>query len=188
LSVDLPAARRFCCQRRFIARPPSMHASDEPTVEHPGAPLGSGACQRSASIEMQRCSISAVCGYSSLLIMFLGRHSDMSRPTSGSIHVVTKVARFWRALPSSINSSWMIWYAAADDISPSGSRLAGIGAITEPWAKSGLTERCSAPRRRRWLEPNIRVSSLWRRARVACRSVRPPIPVNSSARPRRGAL
>jgi len=57
----------------------------------------------------QRCSISAVCGYSSLSIMFLGRHSAMSRPTSGSIQLVTNVARFWRALPSSISSSWMIW-------------------------------------------------------------------------------
>ena len=86
-----------------------MQASDEPTVEQPGALLGSGACQRSASMETQRCSISAVWGYSSLLIMFLGRHSIINRPTSGSIQVVTNVARFWRALPSNISSSWMIW-------------------------------------------------------------------------------
>ena len=57
----------------------------------------------------QRISNSAVCGYSSLSIMFLSKHSDMSRSAWGSIHVVTNVATFRRALPSSISSSWMIW-------------------------------------------------------------------------------
>ena len=33
----------------------------------------------------------------------------MSFSACGSIQVVTKVARFIRALPSSISSSWMIW-------------------------------------------------------------------------------
>jgi len=36
-------------------------------------------------------------------------HSAIRLATSGSIQVVTKVARFCRALPSSINSSWMTW-------------------------------------------------------------------------------
>ena len=57
----------------------------------------------------QRISSSAVCGYSSLSIMFLSKHSAISRSACGSIQVVTKVARFRRALPSSISSSWMIW-------------------------------------------------------------------------------
>jgi hypothetical protein len=57
----------------------------------------------------QRISSSAVCGYSSLSIMFLSKHSAMSFSAWGSIQVVTKVARLRRALPSSISSSWMIW-------------------------------------------------------------------------------
>lgn len=55
----------------------------------------------------QRCSMAAVTGYSSLSIMFLSNVSDISSAASGSIQVVTKVARFSRELPSSINSSWM---------------------------------------------------------------------------------
>ncbi len=42
LSVDLPAARRASCQRRLNARPPSMHASEEPIVEVPIEFLTSG--------------------------------------------------------------------------------------------------------------------------------------------------
>ncbi len=53
----------------------------------------------------QRRSISAVCGYSSLSIMFLSNASAISRSASGSIHVVTNVAKFSRELPSSSNSS-----------------------------------------------------------------------------------
>ena len=44
-------------------------------------------------------------GYSSLSIMFLSAHSSMSLSACGSIHVVTKVARLSRALPSSMSSS-----------------------------------------------------------------------------------
>ena len=57
----------------------------------------------------QRLSSSAVCGYSSLSIMFLSSDSAISSSACGSIQVVTKVARFSRALPSSISSSWTIW-------------------------------------------------------------------------------
>ena len=60
-----------------------------------------------ASILQQRPSISAVRGYSSLSIMFLSNVSAINSPASGSIQVVTKVARLSRELPSSINSSWM---------------------------------------------------------------------------------
>ena len=73
----------------------------------------------------QRISISAVCGYSSLSIMFLSKHSAMSFSACGSIHVDTNVATFSRALPSSISSSWMIWYATSGGISPSGSAWRG---------------------------------------------------------------
>ena len=55
-------------------------------------------------IDTQRDSISAVCGYSSLSIMFLSAVASISRPASGGIQVVTKVARFSRALPSSSSS------------------------------------------------------------------------------------
>ena len=44
----------------------------------------------------------------------------MRRSHSGSIHVVTKDARFSRGFPSSISSSLMIWYAASLGISASG--------------------------------------------------------------------
>ena len=54
-----------------------------------------------------RRSNSAVCGYSSLSIMFLSAVSAIKRAASGGIHVVTNVARFNRALPSS-NSSFVI--------------------------------------------------------------------------------
>ena len=53
--------------------------------------------------------VSAVCGYSSLSIMFLDRFSSMSWCTCGSPQVVQKVARFWAALPSRSSSSWMSW-------------------------------------------------------------------------------
>ncbi len=107
-SAGFPASPRRFCQRRFSASPPSIAASLEPVVEHPVAWSASGAFQRRLSVLTQRISSSAVCGYSSLSIMFLSRHSAMSLSACGSIQVVTKVARFIRALPSSISSSWMI--------------------------------------------------------------------------------
>ncbi len=104
-----PAASRRCRQRHLSASPPSMHASLDPVVEQPVGCSLSSACQRWAMIAQQRFSISAVCGYSSLSIMFLDAHSAMSRSASGSIHVVTNVARLSRATPSSRSSSWMTW-------------------------------------------------------------------------------
>ena len=109
LSAGSPAAARRCCQRRFSASPPSIAASLDPVVEQPAASPASGACQSRLRMFTQRISSSAVCGYSSLSIMFLSRHSAISLSAWGSIQVVTKVARFMRALPSSISSSWMIW-------------------------------------------------------------------------------
>ncbi len=77
----------------------------------------------------QRASIAAVAGYSSLSIMFLSNVSAMSFSASGSIHVVTNVARFNRELPSSMSSSWMKRYAAPGSIASSGRRSEGTGAI-----------------------------------------------------------
>ena len=105
LSTGLPAAFMRCRQRHFMANPPSMAASLEPVVEQPSVLAASGEFQRSASIWTHRASISAVCGYSSLSIMFLSRHSFMSLAISGSTQVWQKVARFWRELPSSMSSS-----------------------------------------------------------------------------------
>jgi len=87
-----------------------MHASLEPVVEQPVASAPpSSAPHSAASMFTQRRSSSAVCGYSSLSIMFLSRHSSMSVRACGSIHVVTNVARFSRAWPSSSSSSCTSW-------------------------------------------------------------------------------
>src|SRR5712671_4095319 len=50
--MDLPAALRFSCQMRFIARPPSWIASEEPVVAVPMAWWCEGAFQSSANMEM----------------------------------------------------------------------------------------------------------------------------------------
>ncbi len=81
-----------------------MAASLEPVVEHPVAVVPAGAFHRSARMLTQRDSISAVCGYSSLSIMFLSRQTFIRRCTPSSDQVVQKVARFWAALPSSRSS------------------------------------------------------------------------------------
>ncbi len=128
-----------------------MHASDEPVVEQPTAPAGSGAFHRSARIATQRRSNSAVRGYSSLSIMFLSTHSAIRTDACGSIHVVTKVARFSREFPSSISSSCTSWYAADGVIGPSGSRCLGGAVFIDPTGsaaprKNGLTAMsCGVP-------------------------------------------
>ena len=92
-------------QRHFSAIPPSIAASLEPVVEQPVAVSCSGAFHRSARMLTQRASISAVCGYSSLSIMFLSAVSAISLAAVSGIQVVTKVARFRRAWPSSSSSA-----------------------------------------------------------------------------------
>ena len=101
LSTRLALARRLARHRHLAANPASMHASDEPMAEAPTVLAASGAFHRSAIMCTHRRSISAVCGYSSLSIMFLLTDSAISARTSGSSHVWQNVARFWRALPSS---------------------------------------------------------------------------------------
>jgi len=76
----------------------------------------------------QRRSSSAVCGYSSLSIMFFGAHSAISFSASGSIHVVTNVARLSRALPSRMSSSRIVWAAVPGSMPCAGSRYRGISA------------------------------------------------------------
>jgi hypothetical protein len=112
-------------QRRLNAIPASMQASEEPVVEQPMMSAGSGAFHRSARMATQRRSSSAVCGYSSLSIMFLSEHSAISSRACGSIQVVTKVARLSRALPSSISSSRTSCNAVSAGSAVSSSRSRG---------------------------------------------------------------
>ena len=81
-----------------------MQASLEPVVEQPVAVRPSLA-HSSASMLTQRRSISAVWGYSSLSTRLRSAAASMSSRASGSIHVVTNVARFSRGLPSRMSSS-----------------------------------------------------------------------------------
>ena len=111
LAASSPAARRRACHRHSSAIPPSMQASLDPVVEQPVAWLPLGAFHRLLRMLTQRRSSSAVCGYSSLSIMFLSAVSAINRAASGGIHVVTKVARFRRALPSSSSSLVIMSYA-----------------------------------------------------------------------------
>jgi len=94
-----------------------MQASEDPIAEVPAVLAASGACQRSANMCTQRRSTSAVCGYSSASIRFLLIDNAISARTSGSAHVWQNVARFWRALPSSISSSATTWNASLDHVS-----------------------------------------------------------------------
>ena len=103
-----------------------MTASLEPIVDAPTA--GPGALNSSLTMLMQRRSISAVCGYSSLSIMFLSNDSAMSLSACGSIHVVTNVARFSRLLPSSSSSSWIRRYAVSASRPSAGIASFGSGA------------------------------------------------------------
>ena len=124
-SAGWPAAWRRARQRHFSAMPASIAASLEPVVEVPVAWSSSGEFHSRLSMFTQRCSSSAVRGYSSLSIMFLSNVSVMSRSACGSIHVVTNVARFRRALPSSMSSSFTTWYAVSGSISSGGSVCRG---------------------------------------------------------------
>src|SRR6185437_15272506 len=112
LSAGLPSALRLARHRHLAAMPASMQASEEPIADAPTVLAEWGACHRSASMCTQRASISAVCGYSSLSIMFLSTDSAISARTSGSAHVWQNVARFCRELPSSISSSATTWNAS----------------------------------------------------------------------------
>ncbi len=79
-----------------------MIASEEPWARAPV--VSPGAWKRSASMRMQRCSISAEIGYSAWSMKFRYRFSAMIRCASGSIQVVTKVARLRFGSPSSSSS------------------------------------------------------------------------------------
>ncbi len=102
-----------------------MTASLDPIV---AAPVGSpgSAWKRPETMETQRRSIAAVAGYSSLSIMFLSNASAIRISASGSIHVVTKVARLRRELPSRSSSSWISRYVLAGSVASSGRESGGL--------------------------------------------------------------
>ena len=81
-SAGFPAACRRARHRHFSARAASITASLDPVVEQPVAASECGEFHRLAIMLTQRASISAVCGYSSLSIMFLSAVSAMSRAAS----------------------------------------------------------------------------------------------------------
>ena len=85
-------------------------------AEAPTVLAASGAFHRSAIMCTHRRSISADCGYSSLSIMFLLIDMAIRPRTSGSSHVWQNVARFWRELPSRINSSATSWNASLGNV------------------------------------------------------------------------
>ena len=100
-----------------------MIASEEPCVRAPV--VSPGAWNRFASMRMQRCSISAVCGYSAWSMKLRCRFSAMIRCASGSIHVVTNVARLRIGIPSSTSSSPISRIASTARMPCSGSCVVG---------------------------------------------------------------
>ena len=128
-SVDPPSARRRVRQFHFSDNPPSMIASDEPCVRAPV--VSPGAWKRSASIRMHRCSISAVRGYSAWSMKLRCRFSAMMRWASGSIQVVTKVARLRPGSPSSARSSATSRMASTAVIPASGNSRLGTSWVAK---------------------------------------------------------
>ena len=104
-----------------------MIASEEPCVRAPV--VSPGALKRSASIRMQRCSISAVRGYSAWSMKLRWRFSAMIRWASGSIQVVTKVARLCCGSPSSITSSNTSRIVSSEGIPASGNSVEGASSV-----------------------------------------------------------
>jgi hypothetical protein len=104
-----------------------MIASDDPCVRAPV--VSPGALKRLASIRMQRCSISAVRGYSAWSMKLRWRLAAMTLCASGSIQVVTKVARFRIGSPSRVRSSATSRIASWDAIPTSGRALSGTASM-----------------------------------------------------------
>ena len=102
-----------------------MIASEEPWVRAPV--VSPGALKRSASIRMQRCSISADCGYSAWSMKLTRRDSWITCSASGSIQVVTNVARLRAGRPSSTISCWTRPIASSAVMPALGSFSLGAG-------------------------------------------------------------
>ena len=105
-----------------------MIASDDPWVRQPVA-SPAGALKRSASIRTQRCSISAEIGYSAWSMKLRWRFSAMIRCASGSIQVVTNVARLRWGSPSIARSSSTSRMASTGRIPFSGKDCEGADSV-----------------------------------------------------------
>ena len=106
-----------------------MIASDEPWVRAPV--VSPGAWNRSASIRMQRCSISAVRGYSAWSMKFRCKFSAISRCASGSIQVVTNVAKLRAGSPSRARSSATSRIASTGVMPVSGKARLGTSCVAK---------------------------------------------------------
>ena len=124
----------------FIAKPPSMMASEDPMEAAPAAsgPLPS-AWSRSASMATHRPSNLATLGYSSASTALTWAALNITFSASGSIQVVTKDARLRRGLASCPRSSSMSCCAVRAGISRSGSFHLGMGSASARWANAGAS-------------------------------------------------
>ena len=128
-SVGFPAASRRWRHFHFSDRAPSMIASEEPCVLVPV--VSPGAWKSSASIRMQRCWIAKVWGYSAWSMKLRWRLSSITRRASGSIQVVTKVARLRSGIPSTASSSPTRRIAAMGAIGSSGMAWSGAPSVIQ---------------------------------------------------------
>ena len=104
-----------------------MIASEEPWVLVPV--VSPGAWKSSASIRTQRCWISKLCGYSAWSMKLRWRFCSITSRASGSIQVVTKVARFRSGMPSTASSCSTRRIAAIAAIGSSGIALSGAPSV-----------------------------------------------------------
>ena len=111
-----------------------MIASDDPWVRQPV--VSPGAWKRSASIRTQRCSISAEIGYSAWSMKLRCRFSAMIRCASGSIQVVTNVARLRCGSPSRFRSSASSRMASVGRIPVAGNDVDGAASVRNRLPKS----------------------------------------------------
>jgi hypothetical protein len=137
LTVGPPLTSRRFRQFHLSESAPSMIASDEPCVRAPV--VSPGAWNRSASMRMHRCSIAAVRGYSAWSMKLRCRFSAMSRCASGSIHVVTNVARLRPGSPSRARSSATRRMASTAVIPFSGNSRLGTS-----WVMNRFPKRAAA--------------------------------------------
>ena len=128
-----------------------MIASDEPWVRQPV--VLPGAWNRSASIRTQRCSISAEIGYSAWSMKLRWRFSAMIRCASGSIQVVTNVARLRCGSPSMARSSPTSRMASVGRIPLSGKVVEGADSVRNRLPKSASAAVCFTELRHDCVEP-----------------------------------
>ena len=112
--LGLPVGRPCCLAARtpapFERQPGEMDRLRRPDGgAADGRPVCSGALNSRASMLTQRLWISVVWGYSSASTKLRPNDSVINMSASGSIQVVTKLARLSAGLPSRFSSSWMIW-------------------------------------------------------------------------------